>query len=250
MTDFHTHVLPRLDDGASSVEVASQMLLSAHKQGVTTVVASSHYYGKNRSPEQFLEERNNSYELLKEHIPAGMRVKLGAEVYVSERLPINVESLKTLCVEGTRYLLIELPFVKKWERSIYEKISDIFEHDCIPVLAHVDRYAAFIDKPQRLLDFINMGCLLQVNASAFWQKPVQNFAFTLLKKGYVHAIGTDMHDCAARGSDMAKARESVIAQGLQTEWDVAQKNMQKMLADEMLEINKQQQIKKFFLKFL
>ena len=97
MTDFHTHVLPRLDDGAKSVEVAAEMLLQSKAQGVATVLATSHYYGKSRSPKDFIEERNNSYELLKPHIPEGMTVKLGAEVYLSERPLIVAEDVHDLC---------------------------------------------------------------------------------------------------------------------------------------------------------
>ena len=250
MTDFHTHVLPRLDDGASSVEVASKMLLSAYQQGVTNIVASSHYYCRNRSPEQFLEDRNNSYELLKEHIPDGVQLRLGAEVYVSERLSINPQSLKQLCIEGTNYLLIELPFVKKWEGSLYEKISELIEDTgCVPVLAHVDRYAAFINQPKRLLDFIHMGCLIQVNASAFIEKHVQSFAFALLKKGYVHCIGSDMHDCLHRGCDLQKAKLAVEERGLLDKWEFAQTTMQRILAGEGIEIPVPLPIKKCFGKF-
>ena len=119
----------------------------------------------------------------------------------------------------------------------------------LPVLAHVDRYAAFIDKPKRLLEFMDMGCLLQVNASAFLEKPVRNFAFTLLKKGYVHCIGTDMHDKEGRGPDMLAAKEAVVAQGLGKEWDNAQEVMRQLLLGEYLEIPVPRAIKKIFGKF-
>ena len=250
MTDFHSHILPQMDDGASTLEVASQMLLSAKEQGVTTVLATSHYYGKQRSPEDFLSARNNSYELLKGHIPEGMSIRLGAEVYMSERLAVDFDRLASLCIEGTNYMLIELPFVKKWEDSLYQKISHLIdETGCTPILAHVDRYAAFLDKPARLLDFLEMGCLIQANAQAFLEKPVKGFALALLKKGYVHCLGTDMHDTAMRAPNMAKAKAVACENGLQAEWDKAQAYMADILAGERVYAPMPAPIKKIFGKF-
>ena len=41
--DFHTHILPGMDDGAQSVEMAVEMLTMLRAQGVTMVFATSHY---------------------------------------------------------------------------------------------------------------------------------------------------------------------------------------------------------------
>ena len=250
MTDFHSHVLPKMDDGAKSVEVASKMLLLSKEQGVTTVLATSHYYGKQRSPEDYLSARNNSYELLKPHIPEGVSVKLGAEVYFSERSYVDFDKLMPLCIEGTNYLLIELPFVKNWEESLYQKLADLIaETGCAPVLAHVDRYAAFFAKPKRLLRFLEMGCLIQVNTDAFFEKSAKGFALALLKKGYVHALGTDMHDCDTRAPSYAKAKAVVEEAGLLAEWEKAQACMQKMISGERVEAEMPAPIQKFFGKF-
>ena len=250
MTDFHTHILPKMDDGAKTVDVASQMLLSAKNQGVTTVLATSHYYGKVHSPEEYIESRNNSFELLKPYIPEGITVKLGAEVYLSERMSVDYERLSKLCIEGTKYLLIELPFVKNWDNNLYRKLSDLMaETGCVPVLAHVDRYAAFAKNPGRLLDFIKMGCLIQVNTAAFLERRARGLAFALLKKGYVHCLGTDMHDLAGRKGTMDEAKKVVQEAGFAEKWEIAQENMRKILADERLQIEIPLPIVRHFGKF-
>lgn len=250
MTDFHTHVLPHMDDGAKSVDVASQMLLSAKNQGITTVLATSHYYGKIQSPEAYIERRNNSYELLRPHIPEGVTVKLGAEVYLSERMSVDYERVSKLCVEGTKYLLVELPFVKNWDSNLYRKLSDLIaETGCTPVLAHVDRYTAFAKHPERLLDFMKMGCLLQVNSAAFLERRVKSFALALLSKGYVHCLGTDMHDTSGRKCTMASAKQVAEEAGLAEKWENAQVNMRKILADERIEIETPLPIVRCFGKF-
>ena len=47
--DMHSHILPKIDDGANSVETSIAMLRKSKKQGVETVVATSHCYVKNES---------------------------------------------------------------------------------------------------------------------------------------------------------------------------------------------------------
>ena len=50
MIDIHTHILPHFDDGAKNSDMSAAMLKAEAGQGVDTVVLTSHYYGKKRSP--------------------------------------------------------------------------------------------------------------------------------------------------------------------------------------------------------
>lgn len=43
MIDFHSHVLPCMDDGSKSTEESIQMLSMLREQGVETVVATPHF---------------------------------------------------------------------------------------------------------------------------------------------------------------------------------------------------------------
>ncbi len=250
MTDFHTHVLPGMDDGAANVAVASQMLHSAKEQGVTTVLATSHFYGKTRSLDEFLEERAKAFAALQPSIPEGMTIRLGAEVYFSERAVLSAESLQSLCIEGTPYVLIELPFVRQWEDSLYRKIADLISMTGLtPILAHVDRYEAFFRDPQLLQKFWELGCLFQINASAFLDKRIKNFALALLKKGYVHCIGTDMHNANSRGCNIQRAKEVAREANLGEEWAYAEENMRILLDGESLQVATPAPIKRLFGKF-
>lgn len=46
MIDFHTHILPGIDDGSRSVEMTMQMLNAETEQGVTGIVATPHFYAQ------------------------------------------------------------------------------------------------------------------------------------------------------------------------------------------------------------
>ena len=65
MLDFHSHFLPKMDDGSKSTEMSMEMLRSSRKQGVTTIVSTSHFYGTDESPERFLRRRQHAFEKLR-----------------------------------------------------------------------------------------------------------------------------------------------------------------------------------------
>ena len=56
-TDFHSHILPEIDDGSSSVEESLAMLQAERDQGIQSVVATPHFYAHHDSPERFLKRR-------------------------------------------------------------------------------------------------------------------------------------------------------------------------------------------------
>ena len=216
MIDFHSHVLPKLDDGAKSVEMSVAMLEASKAQGVTTVVCTPHYYGKSHSPERFLEMRKASYHRLAPNVPEGITLRLGAEVYFTEDMVVSYEDLSVLCIEGTRYIMIELPFTERYSERLFEKLEDfITESGCIPLIAHIDRYPAVLRKPKVLTRLMQMGCLLQMNVEAFTVKGIKGFAYAALKKGVISAIGTDMHNVEERAPNMQSYLEAL--QGLPAE---------------------------------
>lgn len=210
MIDFHSHVLPKLDDGSKSVEMSVAMLEECKRQGITTVVCTPHYYGKSRSPKSFIEKRAACYSRLAPRIPAGMTLRLGAEVYFTEDTVVSYEDLALLCIEETRYIMIELPFTKKYDIRLFEKLEEfIAETGCIPLIAHVDRYPAVLRKPSILNRLIQMGCVLQINAEAFSVKGIKRFACAALKNGLVSVVGTDMHNTEDRAPNVLAYAEAL-----------------------------------------
>ena len=249
MIDFHTHLLPNIDDGASSEEMAKAMLEQSKEQGVLTVLLTSHYYGRKRSPEKFLEARAQAYERLKEVAPKGMELRLAAEVHFTGDAVPSFKDLARLKIEGTNYILLELPFTTKWREDLLAKVNAFAEETGLtPVLAHIDRYGAFLKEPQLLTGLVNAGCLLQLNASAFLEKKTKGFAFALLRHGLAHCLGSDMHDTALRAQNMAAAKAAIYAQGAGAAFEKTQENMKKILLGKEVSVS-YTPVKKFFGKY-
>ena len=230
MIDFHTHILPAVDDGAKTEEISAQMLRALQDQGVGEVLLTPHYYAQKRSAEAFLTARNEAFEKICTAVPDGMKIRLGAEVRLTGVNDPSDDALCSLAIEGTKCVLIEFPFLQTWSLHLIERVrSFTTETGYIPVLAHVERYIPILSKPKILQELMEAGCLFQVNTGAFYQKPVQRFALTLLKKDMVHCLGTDAHDLENRAPDYTQAIEAVKSAGLEKEWQHAIARMENLL---------------------
>ncbi len=51
--DFHTHILPGIDDGSRNVEMSLRMLAAQREQQVDEIVATPHFYAQKDSVEEF-----------------------------------------------------------------------------------------------------------------------------------------------------------------------------------------------------
>ncbi|MGM9642345.1 MAG: CpsB/CapC family capsule biosynthesis tyrosine phosphatase, partial [Eubacteriales bacterium] len=166
MTDFHSHILPGIDDGSASVEESCAMLRMLEAQGITKVIATPHFYPNRTSLDRFIERRRASLELLKPTLTDGMpRILLGAEVNYYDGIR-RMEGLERLCIEGSRVLLLEMPF-ERWSEMTLNEVSVLSRSGKVKVvLAHIDRYISYQAEGdlERLLE---SGVLFQMNASYF-----------------------------------------------------------------------------------
>lgn len=209
MIDIHTHILPGIDDGSTSVAETKLMLNSMAASGIMTVVATPHY-NTYSTIESFLNNRNDAYNMIKEYIPTSMDIVLGAEVLLSYDLHKDYD-FKRLCIEGTNYVLIELPYTR-FDDWIYDEIFKISaKHNVLPIMAHIERYMHIIggDGINKLAD---MGVVFQSNIDG-----IKNGHFgtssgiKLIKKGLIHLIASDCHNITTRKPCLDKGIEYIAS---------------------------------------
>lgn len=187
--DFHAHVLPGADHGSDSAETSLFQLKSLKEQGITSVVATPHFYPQRHSVEQFLKRREAARERLLsirgEDIP---RVYLGCEVLVCGGID-HMEGLERLCIEGTDVILLELPFSGIREEHA-EAVYKISKMGLVPVLAHIDRY------PEK--DIVSLcrecGVMCQINAEAVSGFGAKKRLSRLFASCDIAAFGSDIHE--------------------------------------------------------
>ena len=201
MIDIHTHILPYIDDGASDELMSMTMLSILEKQEVSDVVLTPHFYSHMESLEDFIKKRKKCFDNFKNLYTGFINIYLGAEVYLTKYLN-KYEDLKPLCINNSKYMLIELPL----DSTIDDKVLNIFDgiiynHKITPILAHIERYPFLYDgKLQRDLDFLrSMGCLIQVNIDQLTiSRRVRKVVLSLIKNGKVNFLGSDSHNLTTR----------------------------------------------------
>lgn len=210
MLDFHTHILPGVDDGSASAEESVRMLEMLEKQGVSKVLLTPHFYAYYCSVEEFLETRESAVRKLLEALEGNniaLDLYLGCEVLYFDEL-WRIENLKSLCIKGTDCILVEMPF-SVWQDSVVEGIERLISKGLTPVIAHFDRYIRYKGNLEKIYKLIDAGALLQLNCNAldgfFARRKINGF----LNKGLVFAIGTDCHNLTSRKPDYIKAADYI-----------------------------------------
>ncbi len=204
MIDFHSHILPEMDDGSRSVEESVLMLKALAEQGTEKVVATPHFYANDESVLSFLSRRRASFEKLEASDSHLMpKVILGAEVRFYDGIS-KLEGLDSLCIQGTRLLLLEMS-MQRWTEYTLKEIIDIScRGKVIPVIAHLDRYMKF-QSSDALNRLLANGVLMQINANFVYGLLTRRKAFGLLKNSAVHFLGSDCHNLSDRAPDIGKA---------------------------------------------
>lgn len=207
--DFHSHVLPQLDDGSHSTEESLAMLSAEKSSGILTVAATPHFYPDAETPSDFLARRQTAFSLLKKHLGKNTpEILLGAEVAYFEGMK-NCRELKDLAIEKAGLLLVEMPMAEWTERML----SDVlFLSDSIgfpPLLAHIDRYPLSHEEMLLVRSFVKSGGMVQANASAFLHFTTCGKMIRLINSGIVHLLGSDCHNTVSRPPNLGTAVEKI-----------------------------------------
>ena len=208
MIDWHSHILPQMDDGSKSIEESVTLLSMLSAQGADTVIATPHFYANDESVERFLERRVECYDRLRSVLPDGKpEILLGAEVSYYFGIS-RLEELSMLCVEGTNLLLLEMPFTS-WSDSVIRDIIEIATQRSVTViLAHIERYID-MQSGSTFDELRAHGVIMQVNASFFRRRATRRKALRLLKKRQIALVGSDTHNIKSRPPALDEAYDII-----------------------------------------
>lgn len=211
MIDFHSHILPGIDDGAADIQMSLDMLNESYNQGVRIVVATPHCMLKSEEElDLFLKKRKEAYALLvaaaKEDGREFPKLLLGCELRVPEEF-YKMDRLSKLCIEGTNYILCEMPY-GKWNMNHYDFLYALTLKGFRPIMAHIERYT---DKKKELSNLLSLDLLYQVNAGSFLDKQTKRYIPYLFRMGAVQLIGSDMHNLTTRKPDMKSGADTIAA---------------------------------------
>lgn len=234
MIDFHTHILPGIDDGAKNYDQAIKIIQQAKAAGFTDVILTPHYI------EEYYEADEQARKSLMEQLQkeADINLYLGNELYITRNIEELLKSKKISTINNSKYVLMELPFNNK---VIYlnEVIYKLISLGKVPIIAHPERYEYIQENPDVLEELIEDGVLFQMNYGSIigqYGKKAQKTAKYLLKKGYINFLGSDTHRMDGIYLKLDKALkkiEKII--GKESLYEITEKNPKCVLENQDIE---------------
>lgn len=228
MIDIHCHLLPEVDDGPKSWDATVEMCRMAMADGITHSVATPHANDRyvydraylsglldqlrEKLQEEFRKGLRGEYEGKLPEEPgfaSHLQLTLGCDFHLSfENLERVLEQPHSYTIGETNYLLIELSNFSVPTR-LEECLFRLGDRGLIPILTHPERNPILQQTPQRILEWAEQGCLIQVTASALtglWGERPELIARWLLDRSAVHLLASDAHDTKRRVPNLSDAR--------------------------------------------
>ena len=209
MVDLHCHILPGLDDGASSLDESVAMAEEAVHDGITHVVATPHassYYSFDYAKVCRVRA------LLQEKLNGRLTLATGCDFHLSlENLAALRIDPAPFCINRKNYLLVEfnehcIP------PAMDQVLRDLQLARLCPIVTHPERNSLLHMQPGRLEAWVREGCYAQITAgslSGVFGPNSREDAWNWIARGLVHFISSDAHNTAHRPLKLKFAYDAV-----------------------------------------
>lgn len=205
VVDFHSHVLPGIDDGSKSPEMSEEMLSRSREQGVDVMVATPHFYADCMTMDSFCERRASALRSVRKLQGDFPRVLCGAEVAFFPGVS-RAEELERLQIEGTNLLLLEMPF-DSWTQYELQEVRGLLTRGIQPVIAHLERFYSFKNNGRMIQQLLELPVYIQINAEALTTWSGRRKVLPLFRAGLPLLLGSDCHNTSTRPPNLRLGRE-------------------------------------------
>jgi protein-tyrosine phosphatase len=221
MVDIHCHILPGLDDGASTLEDAVQMAEMAIADGITHVVGTPHANSQYKFDPDVVRQRR---EELAAQLGGRLTLATGCDFHLSyENLQDLHKNPQKYTINQKQYLLVEFADFAI-PPSMDETLHQLQLEGLSPILTHPERNALLRTKPQRMYRWLHQGCYAQITALSLlgrFGRSAQHRAEQWLDEDRIHFVASDAHNVKGRPLQLraaydvvAKRRGEGVAQAL------------------------------------
>lgn len=203
ITDIHSHILYRVDDGAESIEKSLEILSHEYEQGVSNVILTPHFHigecmpDKNKIKSHFEKLKNEAGKVLPD-----INLYLGNEIMACNDIVEMLDAGELFTLADTSYVLIE--FYPTVQYYMMEKtLRNLLNGGYTPIVAHCERYKC-LRLPLKTINknsinhLVEMGAYMQVNASSVYGRE-HKFITKLIDNDLLHFVASDAHSTGDRG---------------------------------------------------
>ena len=208
MIDIHCHILPEVDDGPKTWEMAAEMVRIAVADGIEHIVATPH------ADDQYAFDRGlcaAALERLQGVAGKSLALTLGCDFHFSyDNVQDALSHPARYAIGETPYLLLEFSDYAISPQTL-DVLRGLRQAGLVPIVTHPERNLLMQRSPGEVLRLIECGCPVQVTASSLtggWGEAARRTALWLLEHDAVHALATDAHSAKNRPPRLSAAREA------------------------------------------
>ncbi len=191
LTDWHSHILPGVDDGVKTMSESLAILEDYGREGISELWLTPHVMEDTpNSP----SDLRNGFEELKAAYNGPVKLHLAAENMLDNLFESRLSSGDLLPLgESGDHLLVETSYFTP-PSDFDDKIRRVKSAGFFPVLAHPERYVYMPMKKYDELIANNVRFQLNIySLVGLYGEPARDKAEYLLRRGYYTLIGTDTH---------------------------------------------------------
>lgn len=190
-TDWHSHILPGVDDGIRTMDEALETLDCFEKQGIRRVWLTPHIMEDCPNSTGRLRDR---FSDLKELYKGNIQLNLAAENMLDSLFEERLKENDFLPIgDSGEYLLVETSYVNP-PFGMDDMIEGIFEAGYVPLLAHPERYRYMAEKDY--LTLRDRGVKFQGNYVSLvggYGETARRKLEWMLKENLIDVTGSDVH---------------------------------------------------------
>lgn len=217
MIDLHCHLLPGIDDGPDTLEQALELARLAVSNGITHSVVTPHIHpGRYENDAVSIQQSLNEFRaaLLEHEIP--LQLGFAGEVRLGAEIPMLIESNQIPfygTLDGYQIFLLELPHSHVPPGS--DKLVEwLLQRNIKPMIAHPERNKDIMRKFEKVMPFMELGCLFQLTAGSVagdFGEAARQTAHWMLESGKVTVLASDAHNAQYRPPRLDHGRDAAAA---------------------------------------
>ena len=194
--DIHSHLLPGIDDGSTSIEDTISLISQLKAIGVKEFITTPHIINSVwNNTKQSIELKHNETLLLLKKEDETISLKPAAEYMLDSYFFEMIKRGEPLLTLKDNYILVEMSYLNS-PNQLYDMIFELQMAGYIPVLAHPERYLFYYNNFDEYYKLKRAGCLFQLNLLStvgYYGIGVSTLTQKLLTKEMYNFVGSDVH---------------------------------------------------------
>ena len=219
ITDFHSHLIPDIDDGCKTMDESIELIKQFADMGYSKLITTPHIQDEffRNTPGIIL---NGLEELKKAVAKAGIKIQIeaAAEYLIDDGFERKIKA-GGLLTFGQKHILVEMSYFME-HPNLKSILFQLQIEGYKVIMAHPERYSYWDNKWGNFDELKDRGILFQLNTvsvAGYYGSSVKKMAEYFINKGMYDFMGSDMHNQAYmdafRKSQFEKSIGNLLASG-------------------------------------